>query len=77
MKHIYLIFLLFCNVALYGQVDTYLNEYRLSGNSHFNQEQQLLASSEPLYPLLLPFLQDSMLRVRQASELSQCLIITC
>lgn len=65
MKHFYLIILLFCNMALCAQVDAYLNEYRLSGNSHFNEEQQLLAQAEPMYPLLLPFLQDSMLQVRQ------------
>ena len=67
MKHFYLLTFLFCNMALYGQVDAYLNEYRLSGNSHFNQEQQLLASDEPIYSLLLPFLQDSVLHVRQKS----------
>ncbi len=65
MKHFYLITLFFYNMALYGQVDDYLNEYRLSGNSHFNKEQQLLAQAEPMYPLLLPFLQDSILHVRQ------------
>ncbi len=65
MKHLSLIALLCCNMALYGQVDAYLNEYRLSGNSHFNKEQELLAQTEPMYSLLLPFLQDSMLHVRQ------------
>lgn len=65
MKHLSLIALFCCHMALYGQVDAYLNEYRLSGNSHFNKEQQLLAHSEPIYPSLLPFLQDSVLHVRQ------------
>jgi hypothetical protein len=65
LKRFYLITLLLCNIALYGQVDSYLNDYRLSGNSNFNKEQHLLAQSEPMYKMLLPFLQDSMLHVRQ------------
>lgn len=65
MKHIYLITLLFCNIALYGQVDVYLDEYRASGKSDFEKEKELLGEATQLPELLRPYLQDSLLHVRQ------------
>lgn len=65
MKHFYLIILLFCNVALYGQVDAYLNEYRITRISDFDKERNLIKESRHLSELLLPFFQDSLLHVRQ------------
>lgn len=65
MKHLYFLTFLFCNIALYGQVDVYLHEYRLSEKSNFKKEQQLLTDTPQLLELVRPFLQDSLLHVRQ------------
>lgn len=67
MKHLYLLFFIFCNIALYGQIDDYLSEYRSSEKSNYKKEQQLLADTPQLLELVRPFLQDSLLHIRQKS----------
>lgn len=50
---------------MYGQGDSYLLEYKLSGKSDYKKEQQFLTETPQLLELVRPFLQDSMLHVRQ------------
>lgn len=65
MKRFCLIIFLFSNIALHGQADSYLNEYRTSRLSDFDKERNLIKESRHLSELLLPFFQDSLLHVRQ------------
>lgn len=65
MKHLYLIALFLWSLSVNGQVNAYMDDFRLSGHSDFETEQELLAQSESLLPQLLPFLQDSLSQVRQ------------
>lgn len=65
MKHLYLIALFLWSLSVNGQVNAYMDDFRLSGHSDFETEQELLAQSESLLPQLLPYLQDSLSQVRQ------------
>ncbi|WP_026473684.1 hypothetical protein [Alkaliflexus imshenetskii] len=66
MKPFLLLALFFIGIPAFGQIDKYLEEFRLTGQSNLKKENELLVDARADLPLLLqPFLKDSLRSFRQ------------
>lgn len=65
MKQLYILLFLLSSIIAHGQVEAYLESYRLSGSNDYLKEQEILAVSGSLHSQLLPYLNDTMPQIRQ------------